>query len=218
MTGGGTGGDAAAYAPPPYAGGAVQPPASAGPAGYPPPPLPPRRPPGRLRTALASAGILLAIVLSAAALVVALTKDSSAPAHSTTVNAAAEPTASTPTPEADRELCTAIAPLMSEYDDVAKTWFALGAPGTPARDGALPKFVEDTKSWVTRAEAVLADHPDAQPRFHRTLERHLDDLWLYVHNIAPGPQETYDHAAWTDSLVAYGGPLKICQALGIRWG
>jgi hypothetical protein len=106
---------------------------------------------------------------------------------------------------------------MTEYSATAKDWFALGEPGTSARDAGLPKFIDETKDWVSRTEAIMAEHPDVQPRFTRTLQRHLDDLWLYVHNIAPGPQESYDDAAWTDSLVAYGGPLKICQELGVNW-
>lgn len=211
----------AAYVPPPN-GGPFGPPPGPGPSGYgapPPPPvfLPPR--PRRLRTALAAAGILLAVVLAASALVVALTgrtssESSTAPAPAGNP-AATSDTASTEV--ADRGLCTAIGPLMAEYDKTATAWFGLGQPGTPARDAALPKFIDDTKSWVSRVEAVMDEHPGVQPRFTRTLQRHLDDLWLLVNNVKPGAERTYDSAAWTDSLVAYGGPQSICDDLGAGW-
>jgi hypothetical protein len=106
---------------------------------------------------------------------------------------------------------------MAEYDNTSTTYLNLGAPGTPARDAALPKFIDDTKNWVTRVEAIKDDHPAAQPRLSRTLQRHLDDLWLLASNIAPGQEKSYDKAAWTDSLVAYGGPQSICNELGAGW-
>lgn len=216
----------AAYVPPPN-GGPFGPPPGPGPSGYaapPPPPaqappvfLPPQ--PRRLRTALAAAGILLAVVLAASSLVVALTgrasSESSTAAQPAENPATASDTASTEV--ADRGLCTAIAPLMSEYSTTAKDWFGLGPRGTPARDGGMPAFIADTKDWVVRAETVMDEHPGIQPRLQRTLQRYVDDLWLYVNNIAPGPEEPYDDAAWNDSLVAYGGPLRICQELGVRW-
>ena len=222
MTGGGTTGDAAAYPPPPHGGSAAQPPVSAGLEGYPrppfTPPFPPRRPPGRLRTTLASAGILLAVVLAAAALIISLTKESSAPADSSSVaNSATEFQAPADTAETDRGLCIAIAPLLKEYNKTAKAWFSLGEPGTPARDDALPKFTSDTEAFVHEAEAVMARHPGVQPRLERTMLRYLDDLWLLVNNIAPGQPEDYDKAAWVDATIAYGGPQTICDDLGAGW-
>jgi hypothetical protein len=106
---------------------------------------------------------------------------------------------------------------MTEYSATAKDWFALGEPGTPARDAGLPGFIDETKDWVSRTEAIMAEHPDVQPRFARTLQRHLDDLWLLVNNVEPGPERSYDGAAWTDSLIAYGGPQSICDDLGAGW-
>jgi len=106
---------------------------------------------------------------------------------------------------------------MAEYDKVATAWFALGAPGSPARDGALPTFIDDTLDWVSRVDVVIAEHETAQPRLLRTLQRHVDDLWLLVNNVEPGPERTYDAAAWTDSLVAYGGPQSICESIGAGW-
>ncbi|WP_040539327.1 hypothetical protein [Mycolicibacterium tusciae] len=217
------GGKTQAYVPPPN-GGPFGPPNGPGPSGYGPPPAPPPvfQPPrpGRLRTALAAAGIVLAVVLAASALVVALTTRSSSKDSNSAAPAAGDPAASSSpasTEQADRALCTAIGPLISEYSTTAKAWFALGQPGTPARDAALPKFIGDTESWVRRADAILAEHPNVQPRFERTLQRYLDDLWLFANNIEPGPERTYDGAAWTDGLIAFGGPQSICDSLGAGW-
>lgn len=106
---------------------------------------------------------------------------------------------------------------MTDYSKVANAWLGLGAPGAPARDSALPKFKNDTESFVGRVEAVMGEQPGVQPRFARTLQRYLDDLWLFANNIEPGPERSYDGAAWTDSLVAYGGPQSICDSLGAGW-
>ena len=106
---------------------------------------------------------------------------------------------------------------MSEYNKISNGWISLGAPGSPGRDAGLPKFENDTESFVSRAEAVMANHPDVHPRLERTTQRYLDDLWLFVNNIAPGPSEDYDKAAWIDSMVAYGGPQTICDDLGAGW-
>lgn len=212
----------AAYVPPPN-GGPFGPPPGPGPSGYaappPPPPvfLPPR--PRRLRTALAAAGILLAVVLAAASLVVALTGRTSSEA-STAPTSADNPAASSDTASteaADRRLCTAIGPMMTEYNKASNEWLSAGAPGSPGRDSALPKFINDTESFVGRVETVMDQHPGVQPRFDRTLHRYLDDLWLLANNIEPGPERTYDGAAWTDSLIAYGGPQSICDSLGAGW-
>ena len=217
------GGKTQASVPPP-SGGPYGPPPGPGPSGYGPPPGPPPvfQPPrrGRLKTALAAAGIILAVVLAASALVVALTTRVGSNNSNRAAPSAGDPTASSSpasTEQADRALCTAIAPLMTEYDKTSSAWIGLGDPGTPARDAALPKFKADTEDWVGRVEAVMQEHPGVQPRLTRTLERHIDDLWLLVNNIEPGPERTYDKAAWTDSMIAYGGPLSICYDVGIRW-
>ncbi|WP_142301089.1 hypothetical protein [Mycobacterium lehmannii] len=173
----------------------------------------------RARTVLTTVSSLLAVVLAAAALVVALTNRSGGESSTVAASADDPDTSSTPasTEKADRALCTAIAPLMAEYDNTSTAWFGLGQPGTPARDSALPEFVDDTKDWVNRVETVMNEHPGVQPRFTRTLQPHLDDLWLLVNNVAPGPERIYDSAAWVDSLVAYGGPQSICNDVGISW-
>lgn len=215
------GGKTQAYVPTPN-GGPYGPPPGPGPSGYgppaPPPVLQPPRP-GRLRTALAASGIILAVVLAASALVVALTTRSSSNSNSAAPPAGDPAASSSPasTEQADRALCTAIGPLMTDYNKVSNEWLGAGAPGSPGRDSALPKFKTDTESFVGRAEAALVQHPGVQPRFERTLQRYLDDLWLLVNNIEPGPEKSYDGAAWTDSLIAYGGPQSICDSLGAGW-
>lgn len=217
------GGKTQPYVPPPN-GGPYGPPPGPGPSGYggplaPPPVLQPPRP-RRLRTGLAAAGIVLAVVLAASALVVALTTRSSSSDSNSAAPAAGDPAASSSpasTEQADRALCTAIGPLMSDFNEVSNGWISLGAPGSPGRDAGLPKFKTDTEDFVGRAEAVMSEHPGVQPRLERTTQRYLDDLWLFVNNIVPGPSEDYDRAAWVDSLVAYGGPQSICDALGAGW-
>jgi hypothetical protein len=169
-------------------------------------------------------GVLVAIVLgvvavlvAVAALVVALTGVGREPAPATPAAAPAAPSQVASTADADRGLCTSIAPLMAESDKTGNAFVGLGPTGTPARDAALPKFVADTEDWARRTQGVLDAHPDAQPFLRRTLQRYIDDMTLYAKNIRPGPQTTYDTAAWADSLVAYGGPLTTCQDLGIKW-
>lgn len=155
---------------------------------------------------------MLAILLATAALVVAVLAIVRQPAPR--APAPATPQAAM---AADRALCQAIAPLMKENDDRSNAFLATGQPGSPERDAALPKFVSDTQDWARRTQQVLDAHADP-PRFStRTLQRYIDDLQLFVASVRPGPGTQYDEAAWTDSIVAYGGPLATCQALGINW-
>ncbi len=181
--------------------------------------MPPSRP-GRLSTALTSAGVAIAVVLSASALVVALTARSggedpgaAAPSGGSTI-AATDPAA---TEAADRAFCTDIGPLMREHNKVSRAWFSQGEPGSDARNAGLPEFIDHTERWVASAENVVEQHPGVQPRLKRTTQRYLDDMWLFVNNIVPGPSEDYDKAAWVDGMVAYGGPQSICDALGAGW-
>ena len=158
--------------------------------------------------------MVVAILLAVAALVLAIVSLVSQPAAGSASTESANPQAST---AANRALCQAIAPLMKENDDRSNAFLAAGEPGSPERDTALPKFVSDTQDWVRRTQKVL----DAQanpPRFiTRSLQRYIDDMQLFVASVRPGPGTQYDEAAWTDSIVAYGGPLSTCQALGIQW-
>src|ERR1700722_11152389 len=143
---------------------------------YPPPPT--RRGKG-LPIAVAAA-----IMLATAALVVGLIdltrpSQTSAPAASS-ATPAATPTTGQDTAAANHELCTAIAPLMSESDQIGKTWVGFGPAGTPQRDAALPKFISDTQVWITRIQPILDQHRDASPFFQRSLQRFIDDQNLIV--------------------------------------
>jgi hypothetical protein len=175
---------------------------------------------GRGRGVLTAIGVVLAVVLSAAALIVALVRGGASPTPGTPSAQSATPstsTAGTDTTAADKALCDAIAPLMTESNKEANDWASSGEQGTPGSDAGLPKFVADTKDWVRRAQAVVDEHPDIDPFFRRALQRYVDDLSLYVINVRPGPKQIYDSAAWADSLVAYGGSKSICRDLGISW-
>jgi len=167
---------------------------------------------------LTAVGIAVAIAIAAAALVVALTGVGRQPAPSAPPAAApTAPSQAASTADADRALCEAIAPLMVESNRAAGEFVNIGETGTRARDAAIPEFRADTENWAERAQAVLDSHPNAQPFFRRTLQRYVDDLTLFVRNVRPGPKQTYDAAAWEDSLVAYGGPQSTCQNLGVNW-
>jgi hypothetical protein len=202
---------------------------------YPPPGGPFATPPGQSvpsPTAFVSGGSrprgaglaitlgIVAILVAVAALIVALVRggESSAPASpaaqpSTSSTAAA----SADTSAVDKALCNAIAPLMTESDQMSNAYTNTGDAGTPARDAALPKFIADTEAWIPRIQAVLDSHPGVRPIFERTLQRYIDDRQLLVWNVEPGPANSYDQSTWADSLAAYGGPLRICHDLGIHW-
>jgi hypothetical protein len=167
---------------------------------------------GRRRPSRIEVGIVLAILLAVTALVIALVSLLSTPAS---------PAASSSSPQAataaDKALCQAIGPLMKENDDRSNAFLGSGQPGTPQRDAALPKFVSDTQDWARRTQQALDAHSNP-PRFTtRALQRYIDDMELFVASVRPGPGTQYDEAAWTDSIVAYGGPLATRQQLGISW-
>jgi hypothetical protein len=160
--------------------------------------------------------VVLAVLLAAAALIVAIVAltEEPPPAAST---AAPPPSQQGPTTDADRKLCQAIGPLMKENDDRSNAFLGTGQPGSPEQDAALPKFVTDTQGWARRTQQVLDANANPPRLLSRTLQRYIDDMQLFVASVRPGAGTKYDEAAWTDSIVAYGGPLATCQALGIRW-
>jgi hypothetical protein len=179
-------------------------------------PRPPYVPglPRERRISAAAIGVGLTFVVAVAALVIAVVALTTQPAPAAPSTALSKPQV---TPADDKALCQAIAPLMKENDDRANAFLGTGAPGSPERDGALPKFVSDTEDWARRTQAVLDAHANP-PRFvTRALQRYIDDMQLFVASVRPGPGTQYDEAAWTDSIEAYGGPLATCQALGIGW-
>jgi hypothetical protein len=158
-------------------------------------------------------GVVLAILLAVTALVIALVSLLSETAPAPVANSS-NPQAAT---VADKALCQAIGPLMKENDDRSNAFLASGQPGTPQRDAALPKFVSDTQDWARRTQQVLDAHANPPRLTTRALQRYIDDMQLFVASVRPGPGTQYDEAAWTDSIVAYGGPLAACQQLGVSW-
>nr|WP_232425883.1 hypothetical protein [Mycobacterium sp. JS623] len=163
---------------------------------------------------------LVAAVIAVAALVVGiigLFRPSSGSAPATSIASPTRTAAGQDTSTADHALCTAIAPLMADYDRTSNNWTESGEPGTPARDAALPKYRSDTEDWARRIQDALDAHPDADPFLKRTLQRYIDDRILLVRNIEPGPSKPTDDEAWSDSMTAYEGPVSVCWKLGVKW-
>ncbi len=167
------------------------------------------------RGLLGALAVALALLIAIAALIVAIVAITRKPPPAP--RPAASPTQQAPATDADRKLCQAIAPLMKENDDRSNAFLATGQPGSPEQDAALPKFVTDTQDWARRTQQVLDANANPPRLLTRTLQRYVDDMQLFVASVRPGPGTKYDEAAWTDSIVAYGGPLAICQALGVQW-
>jgi hypothetical protein len=168
------------------------------------------------RRKILGAGVVLAVLLAVAALIVAILALTQEPPPAASA-AAASPSPQGPTTDADRKLCQAIAPLMKENDDRSNAFLGTGEPGSPEQDAALPKFVTDTQDWARRTQQVLDANATPPRLLTRTSQRYIDDMQLFVASVRPGGGTKYDEAAWTDSIVAYGGPLAICQALGVQW-
>ncbi len=142
------------------------------------------------------------------------------PAHHT-ANQSPQPSettsAPTATPTADRALCSAIAPVMADFDRFSKANSHLGEPGTPGRDAAIPKFVADSQNWVSRIQPILDEHPGSSPFLQRSLQRMIDDRSLLVADLEPGPPTTYAKKLRADETGSYIGPLHICSDLGVTW-
>jgi hypothetical protein len=170
--------------------------------------------PTRRRRVLGT-GVVLAILLAVAALIVAILALTREPPPA--ASPAAPPSQQGPATADDRKLCEAIAPLMKENDDRSNAFLGTGQPGSPEQDAALPKFVTDTQDWARRTQQMLDANANPPRLLTRTMRRYIDDMQLFVASVRPGPGTKYDEAAWTDSIVAYGGPLATCQALGVQW-
>lgn len=195
------------------------------PGSYPPPggyaQAPPPTPRPRKRGLLVAVSLVMSILLATAALVVgviAISRPTSIPSPNRTPPAVS-PTAAggNDTTTADRALCNAIAPLMKRSTDERNALVDSGPPGSAAQDAALPKFIADTKDWATDTENVLAKYSEPSRHLTRTLQRYIDDMLLFVESVRPGPGTKYDEAAWTDSTVAAGGPVRVCYDLGVSW-
>lgn len=118
---------------------------------------------------------------------------------------------------ANRALCEAIAPLMTESDRVSKTLSSQAPAGSPGWNSAMPKFISDEKNLIERFQPIIDSHHDVDPYFHRTLQRYVDDRRNLVADLEAGPWQKYDQNIWDDSLGAYNGPLVTCWDLGIKW-
>ncbi len=153
--------------------------------------------------------------------IVAVARPSSAPAAQVaSAPASTSPSSVAPagdTSAADRDLCTAIAPLMTESDTTATAWVNSGHTGSPERDAATPKYVSSTQDWVRRIQPVIDAHPDVDPYLHRTLQRFVDDQRLLIADIAAGPWQPYDATIYSDANAAGSGPLSVCSGLGVKW-
>jgi hypothetical protein len=106
---------------------------------------------------------------------------------------------------------------MKQSTDQRNALVGSGPPGSPAQDAALPKFSTDTTEWAEQAQKALNEHSEPPRHLTRTLQRYIDDMLLFVESVRPGPGTKYDEAAWVDSTVALGGPMRVCYDLGVQW-
>jgi hypothetical protein len=162
-------------------------------------------------------------LLSVAALVVSivdLTRSPSSPSASTATSVTTSAPSSAPaadTTAANRALCTAIAPIMTDSNRVGKALSSQAPSGSPGWNAAIPKFISDTKDWVARIQPLIDSHPDVDPYLRRSLYRLVDDQRYLVSDLESGPWQPYDQTIWNDGLGAGTGPLNICWDLGIKW-
>jgi hypothetical protein len=188
-------------------------------AGAAPPPWPTQPAAKQPRRAfLVPIGVALAVLLSAAALVVSLrngTGDTSSTPRTQTAKTEPQQLFND---DADKPLCEAVGPLMKESNDVTNAFIATGAPGSPERSAAIPKFKADTLDLANRIEKVINEHADPPRYLTRTLQSYVDGMLLYSENMYPDRgADPFDKATYDSSVVAYGGPLATCYKLGVRW-
>ena len=160
---------------------------------------------------------MVALITAIAALVVGSAALATRPAAAREAAQPSSTPAASDTPQADRALCTAIGPLLAEYDQTNNAYGDLGDSGTPARDAATPKFIRDTVDWIGRVQPVVDQHPEADPFLRRSVQRYIDDKHLIVLDLEPGTLPQYLRTLFSDSVGAYSGPLHICGRLGVTW-
>jgi hypothetical protein len=183
--------------------------------GSPPPPGQPRHP--GLFTAIGLASAILLAVVALIVGVIGLNRPLVSTSTTSQSSPASSSTSTSDTAVADRALCNAIAPLMKRSTDERNALVDSGPPGSPAQDAALPKFFTDTTGWAQQAQEALNEHSDPPRHLTRALQRYIDDMLLFVESVRPGPGNKYDEAAWVDSTVALGGPMRVCFDLGVQW-
>ncbi len=178
-----------------------------------------RPPTGQGRSRPLTAAIASALLLGVVAVVINIIAwiHPAPPTNTAMPTTAVVPAPPVNSTDASRALCTAIAPLMAENDAFANTYARLGEAGTPARDAATPKFIADTKDWISRIQPIVDQHPEADPYLRRTLQRFIDDQNLIVLDLVPGQLTSWWKALWRDSLGSYAGPLLSCRNLDVKW-
>lgn len=187
-------------------------------AGSPPPPWPPQpigKPPRR--GLLVPIGVATAVLLSAAALVVALVNGSGDASPAPVQTQTAQP------PEvfvddADRALCQAMGPLMSESADRNNALQDLTKQNTPERKAAIPKFVSETYDWADKAQDMLNNHPDP-PRFlTRNFQRYIDDSLLFAEGLSPDRDSSvYENQIYENIIKDLAGLIGRCTEVDVRW-
>lgn len=132
----------------------------------------------------------------------------------------ADPPSAAPTGDtgvADRALCTAVAPLMTEVDRINHAYLDLGDSGTPARDGATSKYIADNQDWVKRIQPILDQNPDTDGYLRRSLQQFVDDVRLLASILEPGPLSNTEANLWAAAAGTYNGSADFCDALGVKW-
>ncbi len=174
--------------------------------------------PGRRHSTLWALIVIAIITASAGIAEGIVTLVRSAPPRINQSAQSSETTSAPPSePTADRALCSAIAPVMADFDRFSKAYSRLGEPGTPARDAGIPKFVADSQHWISRIQPILDEHRESSPFLQRSLQRMIDDRSLLVADLEPGPPTPYAKKLRADETGSYSGPLHICFDLGVKW-
>jgi len=179
---------------------------------------PPQGASARTRTVLLASGVVMAVVIALVSLVlssIAIVR----------VSAVIRPPVVQDTGEqqtfiddADEALCEAIGPLLSESRTMKNAFADVGPQGSAQQRAAIPKFVADTREWAQQAQAVLNDHSDPPRHLTRTIQRYIDDMLLFVDNIAPDRDpDPADSEAWDLSIVDLRGPRGRCRDVGVDW-
>jgi hypothetical protein len=159
-------------------------------------------------------GVAAGIIVAIAALVVgllALTRHAASPTPAVQKASVADTT------DADKTLCTTIAPLLKRSETDRNAFVHTGPAGSPERDAALPKFVDDTKQWAQETQQALNSDPGPPRHITRTLQRYIDDMLHYVEGIRPGRGNKYDEQAWVDASESENGPIMVCYGVGVKW-
>jgi hypothetical protein len=173
---------------------------------------------------LIAMGVALGVVVLGAAAAVKGSVGHDPPAEPQAATASSAPVTSVPatsapanTEAADKGLCEAIAPLMREASDSKTAFVNLGRAGTSQRDAAIPQFQTAIRDWADRAQKAFDENAGPPRYLTRMVQRYIDDVREYAASIRPGPATDADAAALDDSVVALGGAVEVCPAVGVQW-